>query len=110
MRHRWQLRASLLAAVVSLASNGPASAETKTKKLFDSYDLGSTRFVFTEAGDTGKEDGWIPVGGDTHKTIIISIVRLGVTGGIDSGLRAAHRFQAAGGPSSSCTSSTRPRR
>ncbi len=83
MRHRWQLRASLLAAVVSLVSNGPASAESKTKKLFDSYDLDSTRFVFTEAGDTGKEDGWIPVGGDTHKTIIISIARLDVTGGID---------------------------
>ncbi len=83
MRHRWQLRASLLAAVVSLVSNGPASAESKTKKLFDSYDLDSTRFVFTEAGDTGKDDGWIPVGGDTHKVIIISVVRLDVTGGID---------------------------
>ena len=67
MRHRWQLRASLLAAVVSLVSTGPASTESTTKKLFDSYDLDSTRFVFNEAGDTGKEDGWIPVGGDTYK-------------------------------------------
>lgn len=83
MRHRSQLGASLLAAVVSLMSNGPASAESKTKKLFDSYDLDSTRFVFTEAGDTGKEDGWIPVGGDTYKTITISIAGLDVTGGID---------------------------
>ena len=83
MRHRWQLRAFLLAAVVSLVFTGPASAESKTKKLFESYDLDSTRFVFTEAGDTGKEAGWIPIGGDTHKTIIISIARLDVTGGID---------------------------
>ncbi len=30
-----------------------------------------------------SQDGWIPIGGDTHKTIIISIVRLDVTGGID---------------------------
>ncbi len=83
MRHRWQLWASVLAAVVSLVSTGPASAESKTKKLFDSYELESTRFVYTETGDTGKEDGWIPVGGDTHKVIIISVVRLDVTGGID---------------------------
>ena len=64
-------------------STGLASAESKTKKLFDSYDLDSARFVFTEVGDTGKEDGWIPVGGDTDKVIIISVVRLDVTGGID---------------------------
>lgn len=83
MRYRWQLLASLLAALVSLVSNGPASAESKTKTLFDSYELDSTRFVFTEAGDTGKEDGWIPVGGDAHKMIVISIARLDVTGGID---------------------------
>ncbi len=83
MRHSWRLRASLLAVVVSVVSTGPASTESKTKKLFDSYELESTRFVFTEAGDTGKEVGWIPVGGDTHKVIVISIVRLDVTGGID---------------------------
>ncbi len=83
MRHSWQLRASLLAVVVSLVSTGASSTESKTKKLFDSYELESTRFVYTETGDTGKEDGWIPVGGDTHKVIIISVVRLDVTGGID---------------------------
>ncbi|TDI36887.1 MAG: hypothetical protein E2P02_24125 [Acidobacteria bacterium] len=95
MRHRWQLRASLLAAVVSLVSYGLASAESKTKKLFDSYDLDSTRFVFTEAGDTGKEAGWIPIGDDTHKTIIISITRLDVTGGID--IRIQGRSSVPGG-------------
>lgn len=75
-----------------------ASAEAQSSRLrevvlFDNYDLNSTSFVYCDSGgpptgvacSTGSAagDGWITVQSEADKAVMVEIIALTVTGGID---------------------------